>query len=500
MATVAVQPHHLYLAMAMRRRQMQWLPWRDWLARHFAHSMTAPFAERHVRFWEWVAALEPGVRPRSRVEVWGRGSGKSTTLESGVAYLGAEPQPRRHYVLYCSETQAQANRHVQAVASMLERVGVKRALNEYGASKGWRHTEIRTANGFNVTAFGLDSGMRGVKLDEFRPDVIVFDDIDSRHDTAETTRKKIEVITTTVLPAGSTDCAVIVVQNKVAADSIVSQLCDGRADFLHDRLPATVEPAVRDLQYERVIRDDGTPRYVITGGEATWAGQDLATCEQQMNQWGLGAFLREAQHDVLDTEGSIIKRHWLNQYAQRPPTAPLTIQSWDTAFKDGVDNDYSVCSTFAYGPNGAYLLDVYRDRIQYPDLERMAVQQRNRWRPAAVLIEDKASGQSLIQSLRRNTDVPVIAIPVTKDKAQRVNEVSPGIEAGRLLLPETAPWLDDVILELTTFPNAAHDDVVDSISQALAWLFNRDLDDRDTGHSWLPDDTDDDEDDPAWLN
>jgi hypothetical protein len=280
-------------------------PWREWLGAHFASYTFAPFADRHIRFWDWIATLQPGVRPRARVEVWSRGGAKSSTLELGCTYIGSEPTPRRHYVLYVSNTQAQANKHVAAIAGMLERVGVQRAINEYGSSKGWRHEEIRTANGFNVTAFGLDSGMRGVKLDEYRPDIIIFDDIDGRHDTVDTVSKKVDVITTTVLPSGSTDCAVIVIQNKIHKDGIVSQLCDGRADFLHDRLPATVEPAITGLQYEQRIQPDGTPRYAITGGQATWAGQNVATCEQQINEWGLGAFLREAQHEVDEVEGGL---------------------------------------------------------------------------------------------------------------------------------------------------------------------------------------------------
>ena len=309
MAAPAIQPYHLMLAAAKQRQQRtERLSWRDWTARHFPRHTDKPFAARHVRFWEWITTLERGVRPRPRVEIWPRGGAKSSTIELACAYIGSQPDPVRHYVLYVSRTQSQANKHVQTIAANLERVGVRRATNEYGSSKGWRHEEIRTANGFNVTAFGLDSGMRGVKLDEFRPDIIIMDDIDDRHDTAETTRKNIEVITTTILPAGSADCAVVVVQNKIAKDSIVSQLADGRADFLHDRIPATVEPAVRDLTYERVITDDGTPRYRITGGEATWAGQSLQTCEQQLNEWGEGAFLREAQHEVDEVEGGLWQR------------------------------------------------------------------------------------------------------------------------------------------------------------------------------------------------
>lgn len=281
------------------------LPWRQWLRRHFANYTKAPFAERHVRFWEWVTGLTPGKRPRPRVEVWPRGGAKSTTIELSLAYLGSAPSPVRHYALYVSETQAQADKHVAAVAAMLESLGVGRAMNEYGVAKGWRRQEIRTSTGFNITAFGLDSGMRGVKLDEYRPDLIIMDDIDGRHDTPATTQKKIDVITESILPAGSADVAVVVVQNAIHADSIVSQLADGRADFLYDREPATVEPAVRDLTYEQTIQPDGTPYYRITGGEPTWAGQDLETCERQLNLWGPNAFEREAQHNVEVTEGGL---------------------------------------------------------------------------------------------------------------------------------------------------------------------------------------------------
>lgn len=242
------------------------------------------------------------------MEVWSRGGGKSSTIELGCARLGSAPTPRRHYVLYVSKTQPQADKHVQAIGVMLNTAGVSRGLNEYGSSKGWRHSELQTNTGFNVTAFGLDAGARGVKIDQFRPDVIIFDDIDDRMDSIDTINKKIEVITTTILPSGSNDCAIIFVQNKIARDSIVSQLCDGRADFLHDRLPATVEPAIERLAYERLIQEDGTPRYVITGGTATWEGQNIATCEQQINAWGLGAFLREAQHEVDEVEGGLWDR------------------------------------------------------------------------------------------------------------------------------------------------------------------------------------------------
>ncbi len=93
--------------------------------------------------------------------------------------------------------------------------------------------------------------------------------------------------------------------------------------------------------------------------------------------------------------------------------------------------------------------------------------------PHAILIEDKASGQSLIQALKRETTLPVVAIRPVGDKVSRMAASSAAIEAGRILLPESAPWLADYELELALFPNAAHDDQADMTSQFIAWMLAR---------------------------
>jgi len=149
------------------------------------------------------------------------------------------------------------------------------------------------------------AGARGIKLDEFRPDLIVLDDIDDRHDTLATVQKKIETITQSILPSGSADYAVLFVQNTIHADSVMAQLIDGRAPFLLDRAPIVVEPAVQGLEYEQRAQDDGRRTYVITAGVPTWAGQSLEVCQGQINDWGLTAFSREAQHEVEHVTGSM---------------------------------------------------------------------------------------------------------------------------------------------------------------------------------------------------
>ena len=274
------------------------MPWREWLRLKFPRSVTAGFATRHVDLWEWMDALVPGTAPRPFVGIWGRGGAKSSTVEMGAARLCAKLS--RRFILYVSDGQDQANKHVEAISNKLEQLGVDRATNKFGRVRSWRMDQLRTANGFSVVAMGLDTAARGVKLDDFRPDLIIFDDVDGRHDSVAVTQKKIESITESILPAGSADCAVLFMQNKIHANSMASQLSDGRADFLINRLPVKVHPAVVGLEYQTVREggEDDDSVYRITAGIATWDGQPLSVCEHQINTWGLRAFLRESQHEV----------------------------------------------------------------------------------------------------------------------------------------------------------------------------------------------------------
>ena len=120
-----------------------------------------------------------------------------------------------------------------------------------------------------------------------------------------------------------------------------------------------------------------------------------------------------------------------------------------------------------------YLIDVFREKVEFPDLKRAFIAAYDRDHPDAVLVEDLASGQSLIQEIKRETKIPVLPVKVDKDKVARAHAVTPLIEAGRVYLPERAVWLYDYIEELSAFPLGAHDDQVDMTTQALSWLQNK---------------------------
>lgn len=174
--------------------------------------------------------------------------------------------------------------------------------------------------------------------------------------------------------------------------------------------------------------------------------------------------------------GEIFKREWWKYYDSVPTNITHRVQFWDTAQKPGLTNDYSVCATWGKAHEGYYLLDLFRAKLEAPELEQAIVQQYYKHRPHAVQIEDKSSGSSMIQYLRRGTAIPVLAYdPKQKDKQLRAIEATPLIRSGRCFLPRQAPWLSDFMIEHEQFPNAAHDDQVDSVSQMADYFSNLNL-------------------------
>lgn len=168
--------------------------------------------------------------------------------------------------------------------------------------------------------------------------------------------------------------------------------------------------------------------------------------------------------------GSLFKTKWWNYYREIPIGPGEIVQFWDSAQKAGLSNDYTVCATWKRMAHGFYLLDLWRDKVEAPELEKMSVALYHKWMPNRVVIEDKSSGSSLIQHLQRKTTIPVLPVNPTLDKVLRAINATPMVEAGNCYLPQNAPWLADFILEHEHFPNTAHDDQVDTTSMAIDYF------------------------------
>jgi predicted phage terminase large subunit-like protein len=246
-----------------------------------------------------------------------------------------------------------------------------------------------------------------------------------------------------------------------------------QGDWQHLNLPA-VTPADESIQLStwRTHKwSEGEPLDPIR--------EPLPVLEQLKKQLGSSFFSAQYMQNPAPPDGNMLKREWLRDYEILPPPQPgdEIVVSWDTALKAGDANDFSVGLTFRVrNKNQYFLLNVFRDRLEFPELAKLVCEHARRFQATAILIEDKASGTSLIQTAKRNGLQGVVAVKPTSDKATRMYGQTPKLEAGSLHLPRRAPWRADFIQEYLAFPKSRHDDQVDALSQFLEWRVNRESD------------------------
>jgi predicted phage terminase large subunit-like protein len=448
-----------------------------WLAGKFPSYVTKPFAQRHIRLWAWFEELIPGLKPAARVEVWPRGGAKSTTAEMGVARVGSKLT--RRFALYVSATQEQADLHVGNIADLFEKLGYDRALNKYGSSKGWRRNQLRVENGFNVQALGLDTASRGIKIEEFRPDLIIFDDIDSQDDSPKTVEKKLRAIKSAIIPAGSSVCAILFIQNLIHEDGIVSQLVDGRADFLLDREVPPISVAVEGLKVESVDRGDGRNVWKITEGTPTWEGQDLDVCERQINEWGLKTFLREAQHEVNQADGFFFDHTKFNIIDEIPAGKYKWCRAWDRAATQG-GGDFTAGPLVGRAKNGRYLVaDLAHDQLSANNVRALmkgcAHKDRNQFGQVIIHIPQdpgQAGKDQAEQDAELLKEFEVVIEPVSGSKASRAMGWADAVNSGNVDILR-ADWNHKFIQEHRKFredEEHEHDDIVDACADGYNTL------------------------------
>ncbi|MFC3615282.1 phage terminase large subunit [Lutimaribacter marinistellae] len=258
---------------------------------------------------------------------------------------------------------------------------------------------------------------------------------------------------------------IILIQQRVHDDDLAGMLLR-QGGWTHLDLPAIAEEPVQiDLGRRGsvsckpgdLLYPDRLPRDLL---------------EQQQAELGSYVFAAQYQQRPAPLEGGIVKWAWFRTYDQAPlrNRGDRIVQSWDTASRAEEAHDYSVCTTWLLrGPN-AWLLEVHRARLEFPELRRRIEDQARLHGAITVLIEQAGSGLQLIQDLKRRSRLNIVGIIPKGDKPTRLLGVSPMIEGGRVAIPEDAPWLAEFRREVTLFPNGKHDDQVDSLSQFLTWM------------------------------
>ena len=215
---------------------------------------------------------------------------------------------------------------------------------------------------------------------------------------------------------------------------------------------------------------------ILPSGNALWPEfwdiSELLALKEELPVYKWNA---QYQQTPTGEEGALIKRDWWQRWEEdRPPKCEFIIQSWDTAFTKSQRADYSACTTWGIfhlneNPDDVniIMLDAWKDKLEFPDLKDTAKRFYDEWQPDACIIEAKAAGAPLIFELRRMGVMVSDYTPVRgNDKFVRINSVTDLFRSGRVWAPETK-WAEEVIEEMARFPNAEHDDLVDSTVQAL---------------------------------
>jgi predicted phage terminase large subunit-like protein len=215
---------------------------------------------------------------------------------------------------------------------------------------------------------------------------------------------------------------------------------------------------------------------ILPSGKAVWPEYwKLEELEGVKASLSIQKWNAQWMQNPTSEEGALIKREWWRKWEKdNIPTLQHVIQSYDTAFMKKETADYSAITTWGVfylnedsGPQ-LILLDAIKDRFEFPELRRIAYQQYQYWQPETVLIEAKASGLPLTYELRK-MGIPVINYTPSKgnDKHTRVNSVAPLFESGQIWAPVDKEFAQEVIEECAAFPYGDHDDLVDSMTQAV---------------------------------
>lgn len=342
------------------------------------------------------------------------------------------------------------------------------------AKKKWFNVDgggvYATATGGQITGFGAGAVQDDEKEFEFNGAILIDDPLKPDDASSDTLRKKPnERFNSTIKSRrNSKKTPVILIMQRLHEEDLAGFLLDGGSEFefYHLNLPALNEdgPSEHD------------PRNV---GEALWPQKHDEADLEAMRKADANMFAGQMQQRPAPAEGNIFK--WFNFYKELPKDEMFyKVHSWDLTFKEKSKNkknktDFVVGTIWGKGRKSGniYLLPhMIRARMGFTDskdaIEIMA-KEYNDYK--AILIEDKANGSAIIDSLKADIK-RIIEVEPDGSKVERAEAVAPLFRAGSVFLPHPSicPWINDFINELKVFPNGKHDDQVDSTTQAVYYL------------------------------
>ncbi|MGX7895925.1 phage terminase large subunit [Tsuneonella sp. HG222] len=372
--------------------------------------------------------------------------------------LGHNPKAK---IMVASYSQDLARHHSNQTRKIMESEWYRRDFPGTRISdRGNRALELETTAGGVRKAVSVGGSITG-----FGADIIIVDDC-MKADEAKspTVRQDLRNWFDNTLLSRLNDKAtgrIISIQQRLHEDDLSAYMFD--KGYRHLNLPAIAETE------EEVDVGAGRTHHRRVGDLLNPSRESKETLDQLRRDLGPVVFSAQYQQEPVTADGNMIRMEWFGTYDEAPPRHRFikVVQSWDTGMTAQPTSDWSVCTTWGFELESHkwYLLDVFRKRLDYPDLKRAVVDLRRRYRADKLIMEEAGSGYALYQDLRSTGDFRPIMIRSVASKEERFNGCLGEVEAGHFLLPREAAWLDAFRFELKAFPQGKHDDQVDSFSQ-----------------------------------
>jgi predicted phage terminase large subunit-like protein len=313
-----------------------------------------------------------------------------------------------------------------------------------------------------ASIFGSLTGLGG--------DLLILDDpLNAADAYSDVTRQRVNELVRLALARQNdkkNGAAIIAMQRLHHDDPCGSLLSEPGADWAVLRLAAIAEedekiPIGEDRFYHR------------HAGEALHAEREpINVLERIKAQLGSAIFAEQYQQSPAPRDGFIFKRAWFQVVGESPPRTSnsMIIQSFDTAIKTGQENDYSACSTVMLQDGHYCIIGAVRVRLDFPDLVKFAISQAQKENPTRILVEDSGLGTPLVNELQR-VGLPALAVKPEGNKIARMKAQTVKFEGGKVSFVRQA-FTPELEAEFLSVPNSRHDDLVDSICQALAYAPN----------------------------
>jgi predicted phage terminase large subunit-like protein len=260
--------------------------------------------------------------------------------------------------------------------------------------------------------------------------------------------------------------AIVLVMQRLHAEDLAGYLLQNNHNWEWLKIPVvTNKPLVFQCNHKNYHLGEGELLH-----KSRDSAEDIVRLEQEI---GKANFAAQYLQEPLDDKGSLLKEEDISFYDALTDSFEYCIQSWDTAIKIGAQSDYSVCLSFGISNNRYYLVHAMREKLDYPALKQKLYSLNHKFTPKFILIEDKASGQQLIQDAKLEGFTNIVGIKPKLDKVTRFASVVPQFQSGKILLPKARAMDQLIIRELTTFPYSKNDDIVDAMSQFLNFMKER---------------------------